>query len=156
MANKQVIGRWGTWTMAVSLLYMVLFFVFGNVDSHLFDKRINGFVCCGYGLFLLFFSYKLLMLSLSKAEFKAIQQDLFYNSTQEQALDEWEDETPMSKDKIDRYGALLLNGIHIGISLFIFLGQLLYSYALVAVMGFVYAIFWTIIGCIIFYPLYKQ
>jgi len=156
MTKKQAIGRCGTWTMLVSILYIVSFFIFGNSDSYLFDKRINGFICQGYGLLLLAFACKLLELSLSKAEWKTIREDLFYNSTQEQALDEWKEEPPLPKDKVDRYGALFLNGIHLGISLFISLGQLIYSYAFVAVMGLVYAMFWALIGWIIFYPLYKQ
>lgn len=146
--RKQKIRLLGQFSGALSLLYIVLFFVFAASDSPYFSRENTRLVCTFYGLILLAIGIGWLLVILGKKTLREIIKDWTYSSNQEAMLDDNGIPQEERMSRIDANFSLSLISIHMLCALFLVVGDVLMGadHSAVVVAGFVYAILWCILG----------
>lgn len=144
----------GTISGILSIIYIVLFFLFGSHDFGFFSQKNASLVCILYGLSMFFIGVWMTYISVGKEELHETMKDLTYSSKNESLLDDLQHQEENKRNKFDVNSILAINLIHLFCCLFLITGQYVlgYSYAAVVVLGFVYAICWIILGFTLFLP----
>lgn len=146
--RKQKIRLLGLSSGVLSLLYIILFFVFSANDSPYFSRANTRLVCTCYGLILLAIGIGWLWVILGKKTLQEIIKDWTYTSSQETMLDDNGIPQEERMNRIDANFSMGLIAIHMFCALFLVVGEVLFGadYSAVVVAGFVYAILWCILG----------
>lgn len=131
--------------------------MFASNDSGFHSRDMTSLSCQLYGLIMLLTGGMMAYWSIGKEGLHQTMKDITYSSTKENLLDEMheiEGKPPINQTDINFIW--VLNTIHLCIAFFFAAGELLgFDDSLVVVLGFVYALFWVIMGWPLFSPLYK-
>lgn len=149
MNKTQKIGWIGITHSGLSLLYIVLMFVFAASDSPYFNKNHAAILVACYGFLLFILGIVWLQLIVGKEALRQLVRNVTYSiNLEENILDEKEVNgspgiIPKNK-KVD----FVLIVVHLLCAFCLFSGQTVWGieYAFVMTMGFVYAMFWGIMG----------